>query len=132
MQTLYADIVRAKSENRKLLAVLLDPDKIDWDNLHNIASAICASPATHVFVGGSLVLTDQIDELVNAVKSQCELPVVLFPGNPSQISTSADGILLLALLSGQNREYLIEHHIIAYPILKKTTLEVIPTENTSI
>ncbi len=127
MQNLYGQILKAKQENKKLLAILLDPDKIDWDLIDEIGINICKSPATHVFIGGSLVLTDQIDRLINAVKSKCDLPVILFPGNPSQISTAADGLLFLSLLSGTNPEYLIGHHIIAAPILKKTNLEIIPT-----
>jgi phosphoglycerol geranylgeranyltransferase len=52
---------------------------------------------------------------------------LLFPGNPSQISAEADGILFLQLLSGRNPDYLIEHQIEAVPILEKTSLEIIST-----
>jgi len=55
------------------------------------------------------------------------LPILLFPGNPSQISKEADAILFLTLLSGRNPDYLIEHQVNAVPILKKTELEVIST-----
>ena len=55
------------------------------------------------------------------------MPILLFPGNPSQISNEADGILFLTLISGRNPEYLIEHQVNAVPILKKTNLEIIST-----
>ena len=55
------------------------------------------------------------------------MPILLFPGNPSQISDKADGILFLTLLSGRNPDYLIEHQVNAVPILNKTNLEVIST-----
>jgi putative glycerol-1-phosphate prenyltransferase len=55
------------------------------------------------------------------------LPILLFPGNPEQISEQAHGILFLQLLSGRNPEYLIEHQVNAVPILEKTQLEVIST-----
>ncbi|MNE40247.1 geranylgeranylglyceryl phosphate synthase-like protein [compost metagenome] len=55
------------------------------------------------------------------------MPVILFPGDPSQISPKADGILFLSLLSGRNPDYLIEYQVQAAPILKKTNLEVIST-----
>jgi phosphoglycerol geranylgeranyltransferase len=55
------------------------------------------------------------------------LPIVLFPGNPSQISDKADAILFLSLISGRNPDYLIEHQVKAAPILKQTDLEVIST-----
>jgi putative glycerol-1-phosphate prenyltransferase len=127
MSQLYNDILKAKSENTALLAILLDPDKIAWENLGRLIAKICESPATHVFVGGSHVFTDRIDELIVEIKDKCQLPVILFPGNPSQISAQADGILFLSLLSGRNPDYLIEHHVKAAPILKKSALEIIPT-----
>ena len=89
--TIYDQIRQAKSENRKLLAILLDPDKIVWENLDNLISKINQSPATHVFIGGSLVENDIIDELIIKLRQffSCggrrDLPIVLFPGNPSQI-----------------------------------------------
>lgn len=124
---LYQDILEAKAAGRKLLAILLDPDKIDWDDFSHLASKINTSPATHLLVGGSQVFSDKIDELVINLKRQCRLPVILFPGNPSQISTHADGILFLSLLSGRNADFLIGHQTKAAPVLKASNLEIIPT-----
>ena len=126
-QFIYSEILEAKAKNRKLLAILLDPDKIILENVGKLISKINQSPATHIFIGGSLVQTDILDQLILKIKENCLLPIVLFPGNPSQISDKADGILFLSLLSGRNPDYLIEHQVKAAPILKKTQLEVIPT-----
>lgn len=125
--TIYEQILLAKSENRKLLAILLDPDKIDWDNLDVFISKINQSPASHVFIGGSLVETNRIDELIIRLKQKTNLPLILFPGNPSQISDQADAILFLSLISGRNPDFLIGHQVAAAPIIKKTKLEVIST-----
>jgi phosphoglycerol geranylgeranyltransferase len=124
---LYNDILSAKKNNQKLLAVLLDPDKIELDKVAMLADKISQSPATHIFVGGSHVEVNIIDELILLLKEKTELPIVLFPGNPSQISKEADAILFLTLLSGRNPDYLIEHQVNAVPFLKKTELEVIST-----
>ena len=124
---IYADILKAQSEDRKLLAILLDPDKIAWESLDQMISKINASPATHILIGGSHVLSNEIDRLVSEIKQQCQLPIVLFPGNPSQISNEADGILFLSLISGRNPDFLIEHQVKAAPMLKKTNLEIIST-----
>lgn len=123
----YQQIVSAKKDNRKLLSILLDPDKIDLNTLPDLCSKINQSPATHVFVGGSIVEANTIDELILVLKQKIDLPIILFPGNPSQISEKADAILFLTLLSGRNPDYLIEHQVNAVPILKKTQLEVIST-----
>lgn len=124
---IYQEIVTAKKKNQKLLAILLDPDKIDLSSLSSLIGKIKKSPATHIFVGGSIVEANIIDELILSLKQQIKLPIVLFPGNPSQISDKADAILFLTLLSGRNPDYLIEHQVNAVPVLKKTQLEVIST-----
>jgi len=127
MTNIYNDILKAKSENTKLLAILLDPDKIVWENLSVLISKINHSPASHIFIGGSLVITNRISELIIHLKQKTTLPVILFPGNPSQISNEADAILFLMLISGRNPDYLIEQQVKAAPILKKTNLEIIST-----
>jgi phosphoglycerol geranylgeranyltransferase len=127
MKKIYQEIVQAKIDNRKLLAILLDPDKLDFDGLLLLTDKIKTSPATHIFVGGSIVETNKIDLLIQFLKDNLTIPILLFPGNPSQISTYADGILFLSLLSGRNPDFLIDHHVNAIPKLKNTSLEIIPT-----
>ncbi|MNQ61979.1 geranylgeranylglyceryl phosphate synthase-like protein [compost metagenome] len=68
-----------------------------------------------------------LEDLIAQLKQKTNLPVVIFPGDPSQISPQADAILFLSLLSGRNPDYLIEYQVQAAPILKKTNLEVIST-----
>lgn len=127
MTNIYYNILQSKLEKEKLLAILLDPDKIDLNNSEILIEKINQSPATHIFIGGSLVNNNIIDELIIEIKQDCDLPIVLFPGNPSQISDQADAILFLSLISGRNPDFLIEHQVQAVPILKKTNLEVIST-----
>jgi len=125
MKNIYSEIVASK--DKKLLAILLDPDKLSVEKTVDIVSKINSSPATHIFVGGSSFDGNHLDELISTIKQNTNLPVVLFPGNPTQISNQADGILFLTLLSGRNPDYLIEHQINAVPFLKKTNLEIIST-----
>ena len=125
--TIYQDILEAKRNGQKLLAILLDPDKIILERLEVLIEKINQSPATHLFIGGSHVQNNILDELIIALKQKISLPIVLFPGNPSQISAQADAILFLSLISGRNPDYLIGHQVDAVPILKKTHLEIIST-----
>ncbi len=127
MTNIYNQILQSKESNQKLLAILLDPDKVDLENINILSQKINLSPATHIFIGGSQVNSNVIDELIIKIKEICHLPIVLFPGNPSQISKKADAILFLTLLSGRNPDYLIEHQVNAVPIIKKTNLEIIST-----
>jgi phosphoglycerol geranylgeranyltransferase len=125
--SIYQQILTSKTKGVKLLAILLDPDKLVVENLSNLILKINQSPATHIFIGGSSFDGNHLDELIIQLKSQINLPFLLFPGNPSQISKEAEGILFLTLLSGRNPDYLIEHQVNAVPIIKKTNLEVIST-----
>jgi len=127
MTNYYNNILKSKANNEKLLAILLDPDKIDLNNTEILIKKIKQSPATHIFIGGSHVENNILDELMLKIKENCALPIVLFPGNPSQISDKADAILFLSLISGRNPDFLIEHQVKAAPILKKTQLEIIST-----
>ena len=127
MINIYNQILKSKINNQKLLAILLDPDKIDLDKAEVLIEKINQSPATHIFIGGSLVENNILDELIVKIKQICDLPIVLFPGNPSQISDKSDAILFLSLISGRNPDFLIEHQVKAAPILKKTQLEIIST-----
>ena len=115
-------------QGKKSIAILIDPDKVDdplrLNYLLNLASENCVD---YFFVGGSLITTTNQSEVVSAIKKNVTIPVVLFPGNVMQIEPSADAILFLSLISGRNPELLIGQHVMAAPILKNTSLEVIPT-----
>jgi putative glycerol-1-phosphate prenyltransferase len=116
------------AEKKKSIAVLVDPDKAEDPSklLHliNLASENCVD---YFFVGGSLVTSTNLSEVVRCIKKNVTIPVVLFPGNAIQVDASADAILFLTLISGRNPELLIGQHVVAAPILKNTRLEVIPT-----
>ncbi len=127
MKELYTNIVQAKKENRKLLAILLDPEKLLISDIKNLCEKINKSPATHIFIGGSTYNGNQLDDIIKEVKQYVNLPIFLFPGDYKQVSDKADAILFLSLLSGRNADYLIEHQVNAVPILEKTNLEIIPT-----
>lgn len=126
-QNIYNQLLQDKLGNKKMLAILLDPDKVVLENLDFLISKINHSPATHIFVGGSLVTTTILDELIIRIRQNCVLPIVLFPGNPSQISDKADAILFLSLISGRNPDYLIGYQVKAASVLKQTQLEIIST-----
>ncbi len=111
----------------RLLAVLVDPDKFCVEKTKAFFKKVNASIITHVFVGGSTVEERATARLVEAIKQHTNLPVVLFPGDVTQISEKADALLFLSLISGRNPEYLIGKHIEAISKLRKINLEVLPT-----
>lgn len=118
----------SKQSGKKSIAILIDPDKVEepanLNQLINLASENCVD---YFLVGGSLVTTTNLSEVVKQIKQNVTIPVILFPGNSMQIDSSADGILFLSLISGRNPELLIGQHVIAAPVIRNTKLEVIPT-----
>jgi putative glycerol-1-phosphate prenyltransferase len=117
-----------RSAGKKSIAVLIDPDKISeaaqLDPLLRLATENCVD---FFFVGGSLVTTTNLSEVVATIKENVSIPVVLFPGSAQQIDAQADAILFLSLISGRNPDFLIGQHVVAAPILKSAKLEVLPT-----
>ena len=118
----------SKQSGKKSIAILIDPDKVEepanLNQLINLASENCVD---YFLVGGSLVTTTNLSDVVKQIKQNVTIPVILFPGNSMQIDSSADGILFLSLISGRNPELLIGQHVIAAPVIRNTKLEVIPT-----
>ncbi|MBL4605641.1 MAG: geranylgeranylglyceryl/heptaprenylglyceryl phosphate synthase [Flavobacteriaceae bacterium] len=127
MVNIYQNILQAKKAGQKLLAILIDPEKIQLDQIHNFIKLVNQSIATHIFVGGSTDENNQIEAVVSEIKKHTILPVILFPGDFTQITSKADGILFLSLLSGRNPEYLIEQQVQSALTIKASNLEVIPT-----
>jgi len=127
MKQIYSDILASVRTNEKLLAVLIDPDKMSIDKVPNFMNKVNASIANYIFVGGSTVEKGVTHTLVSEIKCFTNLPLIIFPGDVTQITDSADAILFLSLISGRNPEYLIVKHVKAVSKLRKTKLEVIPT-----
>ena len=125
---IYQHIIDSVQQGKKLLAILLDPDKIllETQYITSITEKI-NKKADFIFVGGSTVNQGVTDKLVKILKKTSQLPIILFPGDYTQISNMADAILFLSLLSGDNPEYLIHQQIKSIPKLKNSSLEVIST-----
>lgn len=127
MTAIYQNIITAIAEGKKLLAVLIDPDKMLPEALPSFIKKLHTSVATHIFVGGSTVKDLVTDTLVTTLKKLTHLPVIIFPGDVTQITNKADALLFLSLISGRNPEYLIHKHVASVSKLRTTHLEVIST-----
>lgn len=123
-----AEILTArKEEKRKSFAVLLDPDKVDFDTFQIFLEQAVEKEVDFFFVGGSLITNYAIDKLISAIQRFTNIPTILFPGNSLHVEHTADAILLLSLISGRNPDFLIGQHVIAAPMLKKSGIEILPT-----
>ena len=120
-------LVNLRKQNKKAFAVLIDPDNTDMDQIIETAQLCNDANVDYVFVGGSLMLSNHLDECIKTFKSKSSIPVILFPGSPSQVSKEADALLYLSLISGRNPELLIGAHVVSAPKIKASGLEIIST-----
>ncbi len=127
MKSVYRNILSQVGKGEKCLAVLIDPDKMELNNILAFVKKVNASIATHIFVGGSNVKDKVTEDLVHEIKKHTKLPIVLFPGDVSQITPEANALLYLSLISGRNSDYLIGKHVESVSKLRHSKLEVIPT-----
>ena len=125
--TLYTELVKSGKLDRKKLAVLIDPDRARLSNLDQIIDISMHCNVDYFFIGGSLLVNPQLDHCLKLIRQQCQIPLIIFPGNTYQLSPHADAILFLSLISGRNPELLIGQHVIAAPYLKHSPLEVMST-----
>lgn len=118
---------QARTSGRKLLAVLIDPDKAETGHLDSLASYGRAGYVDFFLWGGSLVNQPRAKHYLAYLKSRTEVPVILFPGSVYQLDAQADGLLLLSLISGRNPDLLIGRHVSVAAKIKHMGLEVAPT-----
>jgi putative glycerol-1-phosphate prenyltransferase len=123
----YQTLVNKKAAGQKSFAVLIDPDKVNFTDVDRLCSLAIDAKTDFLLVGGSLVISQQLDEVILQIKKNCDLPVILFPGSPAQISRHADALLYLSLISGRNADLLIGQHVVSAPFVKRSGLEIIPT-----
>src|SRR3954470_24582538 len=124
---IYQSLLQHKHKGQKSFAVLIDPDKVTVEKIDELTALAIEAKVDYLLVGGSLVVTNRLDEVVQQIKKNCDIPVILFPGSPSQITPYADALLYLSLISGRNAELLIGQHVISAPFVKQSGLEIMST-----
>ena len=123
----YQSLERRCGLGQRSYWVLLDPD--DFSPREGAQRALQAQEhgAHAVLIGGSLLYSSGFDSFVAAVKEAIDLPVLLFPGDATQLSRHADALLFLSLVSGRNPVNLIGEHVKAAPLVREMGIETIAT-----
>ena len=124
---IYNSLIEKKRHGKKSFAVLIDPDKVNDGKMESLINLAINAKVDYFLVGGSLVISNYLDDCIQFIKRSCNIPVVLFPGSPSQVSKYADALLYLSLISGRNPELLIGQHVISAPVVKNSGLEIMST-----
>lgn len=107
--------------------ILLDPDKLTLSKIAPFIRHCEKSGVDGFLIGGSLMMSGDLEAFIENVKVETSLPLIIFPGSINQISSSADAILFLSVISGRNPEHLIGKHVSASPLIKRAQIEPIST-----
>ena len=126
-KNIYTSFRKAKKAKQKKFAILIDPDKLILKEVDQLVKLATLAQVDFFFLGGSLVVNNQLDAIIERIKAQTSIPVVLFPGSSRQLSYKADALLFLSLISGRNADLLIGKHVESAPFLKISPLEIIST-----
>jgi len=124
---IYDKISEQSRAGRKQFSLLIDPDKYSTEQLLSCIAIANRAGVDYIFVGGSLLTENTMRSCVSFIKGHTELPVILFPGSTLQYCEEADAMFFLSLISGRNPDLLIGRHVEIAPLLKNTSVEIIPT-----
>jgi putative glycerol-1-phosphate prenyltransferase len=124
---IYQHLLSLKKQNKSGFAVLVDPDKVAPSDMQYLAELCNDAGVDYILMGGSLLVDHQLDACIQRFKAESNIPVILFPGSPAQVTSYADALLYLSLISGRNPELLIGQHVVSAPAVKASGLEVMST-----
>jgi phosphoglycerol geranylgeranyltransferase len=127
LNEIYPSLCERKMKGKRSFAVLVDPDKVDDKKMQRLIELSVAAKVDYFLVGGSLIISNYLDECVQFIKRNCSIPVLIFPGSSTQVSKYADALLYLSLISGRNAELLIGQHVVSAPAIKQSGLEIMST-----
>ena len=126
--TTYERLIASRDEKGAAFWVLLDPDCLDKADLARTTEAFVENGVDAILFGGSFLISTNFEPMIREVKRVApEIPLVIFQGDTNQISSAADAILFLSMISGRNPELLIGQHAKAAPTIKAMGLEPIAT-----
>lgn len=123
----YKGLTQLKKQGKSGFAVLVDPDKVSPAEMQYLAELCNDAGVDYLLMGGSLLMAHQLEVCIQRFKAESDIPVILFPGSPAQVTPYADALLYLSLISGRNPELLIGQHVASAPMVKASGLEVIST-----
>ncbi len=123
----YEYLMRVRETRSAGFLVLLDPDRAPYIKLAEQVKSCEDAGVDGILVGTSLMMGNGFHDAVSAISEAVSIPVIIFPGEKSQVDGDADAILFLSLLSGRNPELIIGEQVKSAPQIKAMGLEAIAT-----
>ncbi len=127
MTDAFAEIEKKRVSKGHVKLALIDPDSKNDLNFEKIINRIYNSDIDGVLIGGSNVEEKLYEKRIEYLTSAINLPIMLFPGSSSQITSKINTMLYLNLISGRNPKYLIEEHVSGSMYIYENNIKAIPT-----
>jgi phosphoglycerol geranylgeranyltransferase len=111
-----------------MLFSLIDPlDYRSPEDAVKTATESARGGADLVLLGGSMGMQGGIlDDITKQIKEKIDVPLVIFPGNTSAITTNIDAIYFMSLLNSRNPYWITQAQMLAAPVIRRLRIEPIP------
>ncbi len=118
------DIIKS---NGTICVGLLDSENGSPAEAAKIAARVEMCGAKAILVGGSTAVDQiELEDVVKTIKKTVTSPVILFPGNVTGVSPSADAIFFSCLMNSDNPYFITEAQALGALAIRKYNLEAIP------
>lgn len=114
-------------QHKTICAGLIDSENIPASEAASVAAKAEQCGAGAILVGGSTAIDQiELDNVVKHIKSSVTSPVILFPGNVTGVSQSADAIFFSCLMNSDNPYFITQAQALGALAIRKYNLEAIP------
>ncbi|MEG3224325.1 MAG: geranylgeranylglyceryl/heptaprenylglyceryl phosphate synthase [Methanobacteriales archaeon Met13] len=110
----------------KVHLTLLDPEEQTPSEALKKSQEAVAAGSHGIMLGGSITNAHDLDATAKILRENLEVPIILFPGNTSGVSTYAHAIFFMSVLNSTNPYWIIGAQALGAPIIKRTGIQTIP------
>jgi len=113
---------------KALVFALIDSENVGPNESRTLAVKVVKAGVDAILVGGSTAV-DQLTlhSVIEAIKGNVTVPVILFPGNVTGVSPNADAILFASLLNSTDPYFITGAQALGSLLVKKYGIEALPT-----
>lgn len=114
-------------QHKTICVGLIDSENILPGEAAKTAAIVEKCGAGAILVGGSTAIDQiELDNVVKHIKASVTSPVILFPGNVTGVSPSADAIFFSCLMNSDNPYFITQAQALGALAIKKYNLEAMP------
>jgi len=123
----YDALIKKITEDGAALLPLIDPDEQPIADAVDLAAECEKQGSPAILIGGSGKSNHlTIDDLIKRIKQKVKIPIIIYPGNISDISRYSDAIFFMSLLNSRSNYWTTIAQASASFTIKDNNIEPIP------